>query len=401
MFAPPMDLSGLPNYQATRHDTAARIAFCGRCSTKDNQDPAASIAGQVAVASTLLAAGETFAAYYWDVESGMLGLDDRGQGADEDYARLNVPVPRDGGLPDLLEAIERGDITRVVCERINRVARDMLASLMVEHHLDRRGVPLECANEPQGGMTSGRLELRRSAQVRAEVGRHELVEMSLRGQRQHTANGYRQGSACYGYIAVVDPVATPAANRFGAGPPKQRLALHPDQRRIDTVRTVFRLRHGEGMTDREIAGQLLRNLERHPFAEGQETWLPGRIRRMLAQPKYTGWQVWGMRAARTGRDRPNPISEWVWSREHAHPEIVPLERWYETQLVTARLREQRLSGMARVRAAALHRGVPLREVSASDTHVLYQIGEQRVAVPRGQLPGVVTDHLMAMLEAER
>ncbi|MGV9601296.1 hypothetical protein ACWDR1_32015 [Streptosporangium sandarakinum] len=68
MFDSPIDLSDLPGYQA-----AARVAFLGRCSTRDNQDPRSSIAGQLAEASTLLAPGEVFTAHFWDVESGMLG----------------------------------------------------------------------------------------------------------------------------------------------------------------------------------------------------------------------------------------------------------------------------------------------------------------------------------------
>ncbi len=111
---------------------------------------------------------------------GMLGLDERSQGSADDYARLGVPVPRDGGLRELLEWVERGELDRVVCERISRVARDMLPSLQVENHLASRGVALECANEPRGGMTTGQLELRRIAQVRAEIYRHELMEQSMR-----------------------------------------------------------------------------------------------------------------------------------------------------------------------------------------------------------------------------
>ncbi|MGV9601659.1 recombinase family protein [Streptosporangium sandarakinum] len=187
MFDPPIDLSDLPGYQAAASTRPARVAFLGRCSTKDNQDPRSSIAGQLAEASTLLAPGEVFTAHFWDVESGMLGLDERSQGSADDYARLGVPVPRDGGLRELLEWAERGELDRVVCERIARVARDMLPSLQVEYHLASRGVTLECANEPRGGMTTGQLELRRTAQVRAEIYRHELLEQSMRGQRQHAA----------------------------------------------------------------------------------------------------------------------------------------------------------------------------------------------------------------------
>ncbi|WP_449061475.1 recombinase family protein [Planomonospora algeriensis] len=399
MFDAPIDLSDLPGYQAAAGTRPARTAFLGRCSTQDNQDPRSSIAGQLAEASALLAPGETFTAHFWDVESGMLGLDERSQVSAADYARLGVPVPRDGGLRELLEWVERGDLHRVVCERISRVARDMLPSLQVESHLASRGVTLECANEPRGGMTTGRLELRRTAQVRAEIYRHELMEQSMRGQRQHAATGYRHGPPCYGYIAVVDPDAPPAANRFGGGRPKMRLALHPDPRRADTVRLVFRLRREEQLGDGEIARILAADLDRHPLADGQVLWRRARVQRMLAQPKYTGYQVFNRRAARTNRGRSNPIADWVWSREPAHPVIVPLEGWRETQLVTARLRERRTSGWERVNAAAAQQGVRLTPVRQSDTHVLYEAAGRRLVLPCGELPAAVADEVIALLGA--
>ncbi|MEU8365326.1 recombinase family protein [Nonomuraea sp. NPDC048882] len=169
MFDPPIDLSGLPGFRASTETRPSRTAFLGRCSTKDNQDPRSSIGGQVAESFALLEPGDVFVAHFWDVESGMLGLDERSQGTAEDYARLGVPVPRDGGLRELLEWAERGDLDRVACERISRVARDTLASLQIERHLASHGVSVECANEPRGGMTTGRLEMRRTAQVRAEI----------------------------------------------------------------------------------------------------------------------------------------------------------------------------------------------------------------------------------------
>ncbi len=399
MFDPPIDLSDLPGYQAAASTRPARTAFLGRCSTKDNQDPRSSIAGQLSESSALLAPGEAFTAHFWDVESGMLGLDERSQGSAEDYARLGVLAPRDGGLRELLEWVERGELDRVVCERISRVARDMLPSLQVENHLASRGVTLECANEPRGGMTTGQLELRRTAQVRAEIYRHEMMEQSMRGQRQHAAAGYRHGPPCYGYIAVIDPDAPPAANRFGGGRPKMRLALHPDQRRVDTVRLVFRLRRDDRLGDGEIARALAGDLDRHPLADGQVLWAARRVRKMLAQPKYTGYQVFNRVAARTNRGRTNPIADWVWSREPAHPMIVPLEEWHEAQLVTASLRERQAPGWDRVYAAAAQRGIQLTTVRETDTHILYEAAGRQLVLPRGDLPTAVADEVIALLEA--
>ncbi|MBO2461497.1 recombinase family protein [Actinomadura violacea] len=399
MFEAPIDLSDLPNFQEPRRRREERIAFLGRCSTKDQQDPGSSLAGQVADACTLLEEGQSIAAYFFDVESGMLGLDDRGEVSDADYERLEIPVPRAGGVNDLLEAVERGEFTRVICERISRAARNMLTSLMVEDHLKRRGITLECANEPRGGMESGRLQARRTAQVHAEVARHEMVEMSMRGQRQHAANGYRHGYPCYGYIAVEDPDAAPTANRFGAGRPKCRLALHPDGRRADTVREVFRLRRDERLGDADIAAELRRDPGRYPQDPGRRPWRGVRVAAMLAQPKYTGFMVYNRRATSSGQGRWNPISEWVWSREPAHPAIVTPQYWAETQKVTAQMRRPQTLSMARVIAVARERDVPVRRVRGSDTHTLYEIAGHQVVVPRGDLPSALATELLNLVES--
>lgn len=400
MFDAPIDLSDLPGYRAAADLRPPRTVFVGRVSTKDCQDPRSSIAGQVAEASGLLEPGEEFVGYYWDVESGMLGLDERSQIGPEVYEGLGVEVPRDGGLRELLERVERGDsgIERAACERISRVARDMLTSLEVEHHLRSRSVIIACANEPQGGMTTGQLEARRGAQVRAEIYRHELMEQSRRGQRQHAANGYRHGPPCYGYIAVPDPDAPPAANRFGGGRPKHRLALHPDPRRPETVREVFRLRVEQSLGDAEIAADLAADLERHPLAEGQKAWCGRRVRRMLANPKYTGYQVWNRRK-RTNAERVNPISEWVWSRQQAHPDLVSVEDWHQAQLAAERIRDRRRSGWERVRAVADERGITFTRARETDEHVLLEAAGRRIVVPRGELPAAVADEVIALLTA--
>lgn len=399
MFDAPIDLSDLPGYQVAVDPRPSRTVFLGRVSTKDLQDPRSSIAGQVAEASVLPEPGEQFSGYFWDVESGMLGLDERSQIGPEVYERLQVPVPRDGGLNDLLEAVERGESPgeRVACERISRVAREMLASLTVEHYLESKSIPILCANEPQGGKTTGRLELRRNAQVRAEIVRHELVEQSMRGQRQHAANGYRHGPPPYGYIAVPDPTAPPAANRFGGDRPKHRLALHTDQRRQATVARAFELRREKVLGDAEIGAALAADLLAHPLAEGQKMWCGRSVRRMLANPKYTGYQVWNRRT----RERANPICEWIWSSRPAHPTVVTLEEWHATQKVTEQIRERRRSGWGRVQAAADERGVTLTRARESDEHVVLEVDGRQIVVPRGQLPPAAADELVDFLQASR
>ncbi|KZM71100.1 hypothetical protein [Nocardia terpenica] len=220
-FGPPIDLADLPNFGRTDM-RARRPVFVGRCSTKDNQNPASSLPRQVVLASARLEAGEEFAGYYWDVESGMLPPQLRSLAPREMYEALGVPLPRDGGLQDLVDRAEQLGVTHALAERSDRVARFMLTSLTVEHELAKAGVEVVYANEPVGGTESGRLRTRRQGQVDAEIYRATLMEMSMGGQIQHVIGGWNHGYPPYPYIAVIDETAPVAARgRFGAMRPKR------------------------------------------------------------------------------------------------------------------------------------------------------------------------------------
>lgn len=392
-FGPPIDLTKLPGYRRTETVTGHRTAFLGRCSTKDTQDPRSSIMGQADEARRILDEREEFVGYFYDVESGMLELDARSLGTDEEYAALDIPLPRAGGLKELLDLAEKGGITRVACERISRLARDTLVSLTVEAHLKKLGVPVLCADEPQGGTETGQLKVRRGGQMNAEIARAELMEMSKRGQRRHTKDGYRHGPAPWGYIALPDPDAPVITNRFGVGRPKQRLVLHPDRRRQDAVSKAFELRIEQRWRDSDIRRYLGLNPDRYPI---DTMWRDHRVQGLLANPKYSGWMVWNRRSHHSWRT--NPIEDWVWSEEKAHPAIVSLDTWYEAQMVTAEMRAQEQTGLDRVRAVANTAGLSMSVARSNDTHVVYTIGHREYVVPRGDLSDVIVEAIIAELE---
>jgi site-specific DNA recombinase len=81
------------------------VAFLARTSTAILQDPDASMRRQLAKVEDKLPPGWFIAAHYWDVESGGLDLEQRGHGTG--YDQLNIGVPRDGGLADLLHEAAR------------------------------------------------------------------------------------------------------------------------------------------------------------------------------------------------------------------------------------------------------------------------------------------------------
>ncbi|MFJ5142954.1 recombinase family protein [Streptomyces sp. NPDC088707] len=398
LFGPPIDLSSLPNF-AQVDVRPRRVAFCGRVSTKDNQNPSSSIPRQVVLASQALQEGEKFAGHFWDVESGMLPPESRGLGPQEMYDALRVPTPRDGGLADLLDRAELMGITHVVAERSDRVARAMLTGLNVEHALQKAGVEVVYANEPLGGTESGRLRSRRYGQVEAEVYRAVLMEMSTGGQHQHAIGGWNHGYAPYPYITVVDEDAPVAARgRFGDQRPKRKLARHPDERRFEAAAELHRLRRAEHLKSADIVAILSAEPDRYPI-DGR--WTHNRVEGLLANPKLAGYQVYNRKASRTGRAGHsvwNPISQWVWSPRPVHDAVVSLEQWKQAQEVTASLRAGTNGGpLLRIRAAAARRGLTVTSISSNAGHTLYRIGDRQWVLPT-PVPDMVAQQIITALE---
>ena len=101
------------------------VAFLGRTSTLEMQDPRASLRRQLRSSQEWLPQGWFIAAVYWDVESGGLDLEQRSQG--EAYRQFtDAGIPRDGAMADLL-AEAASPVPRfaaVICEDIERSGRD-------------------------------------------------------------------------------------------------------------------------------------------------------------------------------------------------------------------------------------------------------------------------------------
>lgn len=398
LFGPPIDLSELSGFQ--RVDTRPRCpVFVGRVSTKDRQQPSLSVPRQVALASERLEPGEQFRAYFWDVESGMLPPDQRGLGPREMYDALGVPVPRDGGLQDLVERAEQLGVTHVLAERSDRLARAMLTSLTVEHQLDRIGVEVIYANEPTGGTRSGQLRTRRYGQVDAELYRVMMLEMSMGGQFQHAIQGWNHGIPPYPYVAVVDESApVRPAGRFGADRPKRKLARHPDPRRFEAAAELCRLRREEHLKAADIIRILAAAPDRYPV-EGR--WTHNLVEGLIANPKLTGYQVFNRktRCTRPGSSYRNPIAEWVWSPTPSHEAVISMAQWKQAQQATAALRAPSQEGgsLVRIRAAAAQQGATVTEVTSSSTHTLYRIGGRLLALPT-PIPDVIAQQVIDDME---
>lgn len=77
-----------------------RVAFLGRTSTEEQQDPRQSILRQLGSSKTALPQSWVIVAHFYDVESGRMDLERRGRG--DHYDRFDIPIARDGGIADLL-----------------------------------------------------------------------------------------------------------------------------------------------------------------------------------------------------------------------------------------------------------------------------------------------------------
>ena len=125
------------------------VALLARTSTLALQDPRASLHRQLRSARNWLPAGWFIAAVYWDIESGGIDLEARSQG--QAYQQfLQAGIPRDGGMADLLTDAEAPlpRFAAVICEDIERSARDTFNALKLEMKLSRQGIPLFATDEP-------------------------------------------------------------------------------------------------------------------------------------------------------------------------------------------------------------------------------------------------------------
>ncbi len=94
-----------PQVTSTAPAEPVPVAFLGRTSTLLLQDPAASLRRQARQVQDKLPPGWFISAWYWDIESGGLDLEQRGHGTA--HQAIDVGLPRDGGLAALLA--EAGD----------------------------------------------------------------------------------------------------------------------------------------------------------------------------------------------------------------------------------------------------------------------------------------------------
>jgi len=308
------------------------VAVLARTSGRILQDPFASLSRQIRTCQAWLPAGWYIAGYYWDIESGSLDLEDRSQGhAYRAYA--DAGIPRDGGLADLLTEAKAPlpRFAAVVCEDIERSARDTFNALKLEKELSRQGIPLFATDEPASieGINATTVLVRRVKQGVAEWYRLQLKEKAWKGLEEHALAGWNSGPAAYGYLAERIPHPVPAKAAEG----KTKSRLIPDPARAPIVAQIFHWRVVDKLSIATIVARLNADPAAYP-PPAKGGWTKPSVNALLANPKYTGYMVYGRTRTTNGRKgRRAPQDQWIWSPEPVHPALTDRDTWHAAQSV--------------------------------------------------------------------
>jgi site-specific DNA recombinase len=282
-----------------------------------------------------LPAGWYIVAWFWDVESGGIDLENRS--ATDSFTQFPgaAALPRDGGMAELLEeaASPEPRFAAVVCEDIERSGRDTFNALKLERELSDKGMPLFATDEPASvqEISPATVLVRRVKQGVAEYFRLAIKKKAWEGLRQHTISGWNIGPAPYGYLA--ERVTHPVPMKAAQGRTKTRLALDPV--RGPVVEQIYTWRVEGQLGVPAITARLNADHGAYPPPDGQH-WAQATVAAILANPKYTGYMVYGRRR-KTGRraSRPVPPAQWIWSDQPAHPAIITRPMFDAAQAIAA------------------------------------------------------------------
>jgi DNA invertase Pin-like site-specific DNA recombinase len=330
----------------TGDESVGPLAFFGRCSTEDNQDPETSRAWQQRNARNLVEPlGGRIVEDFFDIG----------------FSR-SVPWERRPESARLLAELKRPDRgwTGVVVGEGTRcwfgnqfsLIAPRFAAYGVELWVPELGGKFDSRNASHkmlmsvlGGMSESERQ-HVQARVRAAMDAQVVNE-----------GRYQGGRAPYGYV-VVDAGPHPNPRKAAEGYRLRVLALDPVA--AEVVRRIF-AEYLDGKGDRAIAGVLNREgipcpsanrpeQNRHRRADG---WQQSTVRAILDNPRYTGYAFFGrwtkhetlldpddVAAGHVVRFRRSSPDRIVRSRRPAHPEIVPVEVFTEVQL----LRRARAAG---------------------------------------------------------
>ena len=257
-----------------------------------------------------------------DVESGGLDLEQRSQGSNW-QAAAGAGIPRDGGMADLLRAARSPEppFAFVICEDIERSARDNYNSLKLERRLRDEGIAIFATDEPFSvqGVNATTILVRRVKQGVAEWYRLQLKEKVWEGLKEHNYDGWNIGPVPYGYVP--ERHTHPNPMKAAAGRTKTRLATDPARGPVITTIYQWRVRDQLGVPT--IRARLNASPGLYAPPDPDRGWTLAGLYKILTNPKYTGYQVLG----RTHHASPTrrvevPPDQWIWSALPTHPALV-------------------------------------------------------------------------------
>ncbi|WP_132116505.1 recombinase family protein [Actinocrispum wychmicini] len=320
-------------------DGAGSMAFYGRCSTEDNQDPETSYGWQLGNAHKFVGpVGGEVTDDYFDVGQSRSVPWERRAESSRLLAALKDPNRR-------WNAVVVGEGTRcwfgnqfsLIAPRFEAYGVDLWIPELGGKY-DSRNPSHKMLMSVLGGMSESERQ-HVQARVRAAMDTQVINEGRHQG-----------GRAPYGYV-VVDGGPHPNPRKAAEGFRLRVLAL--DDVAADVVRRIFR-EYLDGKGDRAIAKGL--NLDgivcpsarrpeqnRHRRADG---WQGSTVRAILENPRYTGYAIFGrwtkqemlldpddVSAGHVIRFRRATPEKVVRSRGPAHPDIVLVEDFTQAQLL--------------------------------------------------------------------
>jgi site-specific DNA recombinase len=309
-------------------NTEIPIAFWGRVSTEDNQDPESSRGWQLTRAKALIEPhGGGIVAEFFDVDKSRSIPPQRRPEA----ARLLSALadPRRG-----FDAVVVGEPQRAFYGNQFGNTFPLFAHYKVPLWVPEVGGPIDPDNEAHdlimsvfGGVSKGERN-----RVRIRVRTAMTAQAQLEGR-------FLGGRPPYGY-KLID--AGPHPNPAKAADGRRLHALAPDLNTADVVRQIFAEYLG-GKGAKAIAEALTRDGIPSPSGYDQArnphrcglAWSQSAVRTILANPRYTGAQVWNKQRkdevlmdvndvalGHTTVMRWNDRASWVWSERAAQPALI-------------------------------------------------------------------------------
>jgi len=326
-----------PPWQVLPRRLGLRFAFYGRVSTEDQQDPESSRAWQLSRARALIEPhGGQVVAEYFDI--------DRSRSLPWKRRPRAAALLEDFKDPDRgFDAVVIGEPARAFYGNQFGLTFPLFIHYSVALWVPEVGGPVVPGSEAHDLVMSMYSAMSKGERTRIKI----RVRAAMAAQAEHEGR-FLGGRPPYGYrLADAGPHPNPGKAAIG-----QRLhRLEPDPATAPVVRQIFEeylagrglYAIAEGLTRDDIPSPSAADPSRNRHRSGI-AWSKSAIRAILANPRYTGYQIWNrQRREETLIDVDdvalgdetkmcwNRQDDWIWSVEPAHQPLVSKATFLEAQ----------------------------------------------------------------------